>query len=99
MRVTQQPQRFIDEQDGQPIEEIEPEGSRFKSIAIKRLDDGIEVRALEHGTENVVEVTAELTEQRYRGVEVADDTSVDDDLEDAMELFGYTLIDKAVKSY
>ena len=102
MQVTTPPQRFVDQSDGCAVEEIQPEGSRFKKIAIKKLDDSIEVRALEHGTENVIEFTADLTETLNQGVEPTGDTrraDIDDDIEDALTLVSYTLIDPDVQGY
>ena len=102
MQVTQPPQRYVDQDDDRVIKEIEPEGSRFKKIAIKKLDDAVEVRALEHGTENTVEFTADITEKLYQGVEPRGETTrsdIDDDIEDALSLVAYAVIDSSVQGY
>lgn len=101
MQVNTPPQRFVDESDGQPIEEIEPAGSRFGTIAVKRLDDGIEVRAIERGTEQVHEFHAQLTEQLYRGVSVdgIPRRDIDEDILDTLQLLGYTAVDDEIKTY
>lgn len=101
MRVTQPPSQFIDESDGQLIEEVSPVGSRYEVIAVKQLDDGIEVRAIEDGTDRINEFRAALTDQRFRGVAVEDLSrrDIDDDIQDIVHMLGYTLIDKSIKSY
>lgn len=102
MRVTAPPDRFIDEQDGQPIKQLEPEGSRYEQIAIKRLDDGVEIRAKEVGVEEPITLQATLNDQMFRGVTLDDDTrrrDLDDDLLDALHLVGYCLIDESTRGY
>lgn len=102
MEVKSKPQAFVDESDDRPIREIEPVGSRFDAIAIKRLKDSIEVRARKHGTDNIIEFQAETIDQLYRGVSIQGDVSrrdLDDDLEDALQLLGYTAVDRDTRSY
>ena len=101
MIVTQPPKRFLDEDDGSPIESIEPEGSRFEQIDVKRTDDGVEVRAKEAGTGEVTEIQAPLTEQMFRGVSADGDRprEIDDDIRDALSLVGYALVDDQIKGY
>ena len=101
MNIDTAPQRFIDEEDGQPIEEVDPKGSRFNSIAVKRLDDSIEVRAQEHGTDDVIEFRADLTEQLFRGVAVEGipRREIHGDIQDVLTLLGYVFVDKTIKEY
>ncbi|MDB9247502.1 hypothetical protein PN419_00575 [Halorubrum ezzemoulense] len=101
MNVTEPPSRFVDESDGQPIEEVNPVGSRYETVAVKRLDDGIEIRAIEHGTEEVNEYQASLTEQLFQGVSIDGKgrRNIDDDIQDILHLLGFTLVDDSVKTY
>lgn len=102
MKVTNPPQKLIDESDGQPVEEINPDGSRFEKIAVKELDDGVEVRARERGTDEVTAFVAESTDELYGGVSVEGTDrrrDIDDDVQDALQLVGYTLVDESVKAY
>lgn len=88
-------ERFLD-QDGQPIEELTLEGSRFDAVAVKRLDEGIEVRAIDEEHEYVVEFETRLTETLFKGVQHPDNgpqrRDIDDDIQDAIHTVGYTLV-------
>lgn len=101
MRITTQPERFIDNDDGEPITEVYPEGSRFDAMSVKQTDEGIEIRAHDQTSDEVIEVQAELTEELYRGVEVENTRrrDVTEDIQDLCQIVGYTLIDPAVESY
>ena len=101
MIVNNPPQRFVDSEEN-PIESIKPEGSRYEQIDIKRMDDTIEMRAKEAGTDRVTEFTATLTDQMFRGVTEDDGRrprEMEQDLRDALRLVGYTLVDRQVKGY
>ena len=101
MKVTKPPKRFVDEEDGQTVEEVDPDGSRFESIAVKRLEDSIEIKAKKHGTEDVTEFRAELTDELFRGVTVEGipRRQIDDDIQDVLTLLGYAFVDKTIKEY
>ena len=101
MKVTNTPKRLVDKEDGQAIEEVDPDGSRFESIAVKRHEDSIEVKAKEHGTEDVTEFRAELTDELFRGVTVEGipRRQIDDDIQDVLTLLGYAFVDKTIKGY
>jgi hypothetical protein len=101
MIVQHPPDRLIDQSDGSPIESIKPTGSRFERIDIKRRNDTIVVRAKEGGTDNVVEFEMELIEQLFRGVDVKGKRrrDVDDDIQDALQLVGYSIVDRDTQAY
>lgn len=102
MHLSQPPDRLIDRDDGQPIEQLSPQGSRYDTIAIKRGDNGVEVRAKEAGTDEVVEIETDLSDQMYRGVTTSDGTrrrDIDDDILDALHQAGYAIIDPSVQRY
>lgn len=102
MQVSTSPERFVDEADGFPIEQIRPEGSRFEVVNIKRRDEDIEVRARDGVSEDVVEFTASLTDQLHRGVNVDGPQrrrDIDDDLQDLLHIIGYTVVDTDVKRF
>lgn len=101
MIVQHPPDRLIDESDGSPIESIQPTGSRFERIDIKRRDDTVIVRAQEGGTDTVIEFEAELIEQLFRGVDVKGKRrrDVDDDIQDALQLVGYSIVDRDTRAY
>jgi len=97
----EEPTRSIDD-SGNPIEEMRVSGSRFDKIAIKRLDEGIEVRAHDEGRDAVIEFTANLAEELYKGVAidgVERRRDIDDDLQDALHAVGYALIDPDVRDF
>lgn len=101
MIVNDPPQRFVDSNDN-PIESIEPEGSRYEQIDIKKTDDEIEVRAKEAGTDRVTEFTATLTDQMFRGVELDDGRrphELDEDFRAILQMVGYQVVDRHIKGY
>jgi hypothetical protein len=102
MNVETHPERFLDKSDDRPIDEIIPSGSRFDTIAVKRLDDGVEVRAHDTTSDDVVTFTASITDQLFRGVSVDGPQrrrDIDDDLQDALALLGYAVSDPDIKDY
>ncbi len=102
MRVEHPPERFIDDSDGAPIEQILPDGSRFDKIDVKRTDDKIEVRAHDEGADHTVEITASINEELYRGVTIDGPQrprDVDEDIRDVLHLVGYTAVDDGTKAY
>lgn len=100
MLVNQPPERFVDTSDDQPIESIRPEGSRYARIDIKRLDDGVHVKAQEHNGA-VTELTADTTDQMYCGVDISGKRrrDIDDDIQDALQLLGYCVVDRNTRQY
>jgi hypothetical protein len=103
MEVQSPPTKFVDQEDGQPIRSVEPVGSRYQEIAVKKLKDGgVEIRAVEHGTEEITEFQATLTDEMYRGVDLQHETrrrTLDNDIEDVLQLLGYTVTDPRAKGY
>lgn len=101
MKVTQPPSQFIDESDGNQIFEVSPLGSRYEVIAVKQLNNGIEVRAIEHGTEREVEFRATPTNQSFDGVTVdsKEQRNIDDDIQNVLHMLGYAVVDENFKSY
>lgn len=101
MIVNDPPQRFVDSEDN-PIESIEPEGSRYEQIDIKRTDDGIVVKAKEAGTDRITEFSATMTDQMFRGVELDDGRrprELDEDFRAILKMVGYQVVDRQIKGY
>lgn len=100
MQVVDQPQRHVND-DGQPIEHIEPTNSRWSEIDILRDDDTVRVRAEEAATGEVYEESFDVNEQMYQGLSRHDGrpSTLDSDLECALNLVGFCPTDTITQGY
>ncbi len=102
MYVSEPPKRYVDEQDGQPIQQIRPASSMFDQVEVKGNGEALLVMARESATGNIVKMEAALSDKTLRGVFVESESrrrDVRDDLQDALELLGYTVLDQEVQQY
>lgn len=101
MYVTNPPARLIDEEDGHPIEQLTPHASRFGQIEIKKQNNALTIRAHDDSTNEILEFNGELTNQTLRGITITGGRrrDIDDDVLDALQLLGYTVIDPATQHY
>jgi len=93
MIITDQAQ-FI--KNGDPIEELTVDGSRFDRISIRLGDDEIVVRARHVNGGEVVEQTFETVDDKLFKPVVPTSIGrrdVDDDLQDALGSIGYAAVD------
>jgi len=103
MYVGSQPERFL--VDGDPVTQLTVEDSRFERVAVRRLDDGIEVRAEDSERDEIIELQAQLTDKLYKGIELTDSgypsrrRHIEDDLHEIIQLVGYTLVEDDVARY
>lgn len=101
MIVNDPPERFVDP-DGNPIESIKPEGSRYEQIDIKKTDDEVVVKAKAAGTDEIAEFSATLTGQMFRGVKLDDGRrprELDEDFRTVLQMVGYQVVDRQIKGY
>jgi len=100
MRVVDQPQRHVND-DGQPIEHIEPTNSRWTEIDILREDDTVRVRAEEAATGKVYEESFDVDEQMYQGLtrHRGRPSTLDSDLKCALHLVGFCPTDTITRGY
>jgi len=85
--------------DGDPVEELTLDGSRFDRISIRLSDDEMTVRASEVGTDTVVEVEFEKVPNKLFKPVVPSDGArrdVSDDIQDALASIGYAPVDHSV---
>jgi len=93
MLVTQQRQLL---HDGDPIEELTVEGSRFDRVSIRLTDDSVVVRARQVGTDTIVEERFEkVPDKLFKPVTHVTKArrDVDDDIQDALASIGYATVD------
>jgi len=103
MHVEQPPEQLIDQSDGHPIERIRPSGSRYDIIAVKATDTEIVVKAHEGASDSTNSWRFPLQEKLLQAAGIDDQRrrDIDDDIQDAVQLVGYTLsdIDAYVKGF
>lgn len=102
MQVIDPPQRYIDKETDDPIEQIKPQGSRFEKIEVQQSEDKLTIMALESADNEVHEYEAPIVEKMLRGVRVRGTPrrrDMAEDLQDALELLGYTVLDTQIQQY
>lgn len=93
-------QRFLDE-NGNPIEEYELSGSRYSTIAVRKHDDGVEIRALDASTGEVTTLEASLLRTALKGLELEDGRrprDIDEDLRSILHQQRFAFVDTEVVS-
>lgn len=100
MKAPNPPERYDDE-DGRPVEEIRPKGSRFEWIEVKRFNDRVELRAELKEREEIIELNCSFRDELYRGLEneSGEARDVDDDLRDALNLVGFSVVSTDSKEF
>jgi hypothetical protein len=74
----------------------------FDQVEVKGNGEALLVMARESATGNIVKMEATLSNKTLRGVFVESESrrrDVRDDLQDALELLGYTVLDQEVQQY
>lgn len=91
--IAEPPQRFLDE--GNPVEQLSLDHSRFDTVAVKNRDDVIVVRARERdGT--TTEFEMDKAGKLFKGVTPQDNNKrrdIDDDILDALFHAGFAVTD------
>ena len=102
MQIKKPPTKFVDEETRARVESYSIDGSPYSQIDIRRGDDAITLKARKERTGELITMELTKTGELYRGVETDDlraRSEIHADIQDALQLAGFTLVDKGVRQY